>query len=74
LFNDNGCVGVRARVRVVHGFGFNVDVQVELEDGRGFGIKTGIDHVDTPEKLREMVRFFARDLFGVEVTEVEEAE
>jgi hypothetical protein len=67
-------VGVRARVRVVRGRGLNVDVQVELEDGRGFGIKTGIDHVDTPEKLREMVRFFARDLFGVEVTEVEEAE
>jgi hypothetical protein len=41
--------------------------------GRGFGIKTGIDHVDTPEKLAEMVRFFAEDLFGVEVTEIEEA-
>lgn len=64
---------MRARVRVVRGRGLNVDVHVELEDGRGFGIKTGIDHVDTPEKLAEMVRFFARDLFGVEVTEIEEA-
>ena len=64
---------MRARVRVVRGRGLNVDVQVELEDGRGFAIKTGVDHVDTPEKLAEMVRFFARDLFDVEVTEVEEA-
>ncbi len=63
---------MKARYRVKRGMGLNVEVEVTLEDGRGFRINTGIDHVDTPEKAREMVRFFAKSLFGEDV-EPEEA-
>ena len=58
---------MKAKYRVVRGRGLNATVEVVLEDGRGFKINTGIDHVDTPNKVSELVKSFAKDLFGVEV-------
>jgi hypothetical protein len=61
---------MKATYKVVEIRGLTVVVQVVLEDGRGFTLHTGIDHL--PEIVK-MVKEHARTLFDVEVEEVEEA-
>jgi hypothetical protein len=61
---------MRATYRVLEIRGLTVVVQVTLEDGRGFTLYTGVDHI--PE-LERMIKEHARALFNVEVEHVEEA-
>lgn len=62
---------MKATYRVVETTGLTAVVQVTLEDGRGFTIYTGVDHLAEIERI---IREHARALFGVEVEEVEKAE
>lgn len=62
---------MKATYRVLETKGLTAVVQVLLEDGRGFTLHTGVDHL--PE-LEKMIRDHAKALFNVEVEGVEEAE
>ena len=61
---------MKATYKVLEVRGLTAVVQVALDDGRGFTLQTGVDHL--PE-LDKMIRDHARALFGVEVEHVEEA-
>jgi hypothetical protein len=61
---------VKATYRVLEIRGLTAVVQVLLEDGRGFTLHTGVDHI--PE-LEKMIKEHAKALFNVEVERVEEA-
>jgi hypothetical protein len=62
---------MKATYKVLEIRGLTTVVQVALEDGRGFTLQTGMDHL--PE-LEKMIKDHARALFNVEVDSVEEAE
>jgi hypothetical protein len=62
---------MKAAYKVLEVRGLTAVVQVALEDGRGFTLQTGVDHL--PE-LEKMIKDHARALFNVEVDSVEEAE
>jgi len=62
---------MKATYKVSEIRGLTAVVQVTLEDGRGFTLQTGMDHL--PE-LEKMIKDHARALFNVEVDSVEEAE
>jgi len=62
---------MKATYKVSEVRGLTAVVQVALEDGRGFTLQTGMDHL--PE-LEKMIKDHARALFNVEVDSVEEAE
>jgi len=62
---------MKATYKVSEIRGLTAVVQVALEDGRGFTLQTGMDHL--PE-LEKMIKDHARALFNVEVDSVEEAE
>jgi hypothetical protein len=64
-------VRVKAKYKVLETRGLTVVVQVVLEDGRGFTLYTGVDHL---AEIEEMIREHARALFSVEVEKVEKAE
>lgn len=61
---------MKATYRVLEIRGLTAVVQVLLEDGRGFTLHTGVDHI--PE-LEKMIKEHAKALFNVEVERVEEA-
>jgi hypothetical protein len=65
-----GVVCLKATYRVLEIRGLTAVVQVLLEDGRGFTLHTGVDHL--PE-LERMIKEHAKALFNVEVERVEEA-
>ena len=61
---------MKATYRVLEIRGLTAVVQVLLEDGRGFTLHTGVDHL---AEIVKMIKDHARALFNVEVEHVEEA-
>jgi hypothetical protein len=61
---------MKATYKVMEIRGLTAVVQVTLEDGRGFTLYTGVDHL---AEVVKMIKEHARALFNVEVDRVEEA-
>ena len=61
---------MKATYKVLEIRGLTVVVQVTLENGEGFTLHTGVDHLT---EMVKMIKDHAKSLFNIEVEEVEEA-